>query len=260
MAYVRANMFYEREEWKRPLLVSVGFHGALVVALFVLAYVMQPRSNADAWGLKPGDAVTAQLVSASIPIPHAEESKNIVANDSKGVTETQPVPKPVETEDGISIKGKVPPKKNIDKPAPPTPSRPRAVPTPVETAVPFGDQGPVSGPYGVVSTQAYKGGFSFHDADFGSLYGWYVNAVKQRVQQNWLTYELDPRIKAEHRGYVEFDIMADGSPANVHVAQSSGVPAIDTSAVRAVQRIDSFGKLPKGNRVTVEFWFDYPPK
>ena len=57
------------------------------------------RSNtaaANDWGIKQGDTVTAQLVSASIPIPKTEQSDNIVANESKGVTETQPEVKPVE--------------------------------------------------------------------------------------------------------------------------------------------------------------------
>jgi len=261
MAYVRANLFYEREQWRKPLLISAAFHMGLVAAGFGLGIVMNSHSSANDWGIKQGDAVTAQLVSASIPIPKQEQSENIVANESKGVTQTVAQPKPVETDDGISIPGKVtPPKKTIDKPVQPTHVTPRPVPTPVETAVPYGEGGPVSGPYGSVMTANYKGGFSFHDADFGSLYGWYVDAVKRRVQSNWLTYEIDPRIKAQHRGYVEFDILRDGSPTNVHVAQTSGVPTIDQSAVRAIQRIDHFDKLPKGDRVTVEFWFDYPPK
>ena len=51
-----------------------------------------------------------------------------------------------------------------------------------------------------------------------------------------------------------------GSPTNVQVEQSSGVPSLDQSAVRALQRIDTFGPLPSdysGNKVSVEFWFDY---
>lgn len=259
MAYVRANLFYEREQWRKPLLLSAAFHMGLVAAGFALSYLMNPHGSANDWGIHEGDAVTAQLVSASIPIPKQEQSDNIVANESKGVTQTQPQPKPVESEDALPIQGRVKPQK-IDKPVPPTRAQPHPVPTPEDTAVPYGEGGPVSGPYGSVVTANYKGGFSFHDADFGSLYGWYVDAVKRSVQSNWLTYELDPRIKAPHRGYVEFDIRRDGTPTNVHLAQSSGVPSIDQSAVRAIQRIDGFGKLPKGDKVTVEFWFDYPPK
>ncbi len=61
MAYARANLFDEREQWRGPLLLSAGFHALLVCAMFVLGYVMHPRSNANDWGLHEGDAVTAQL-------------------------------------------------------------------------------------------------------------------------------------------------------------------------------------------------------
>ena len=72
MAYVRSNLFYEREQWKKPLLLSVGFHGLLACAVAVTGLVMQSHSTANDWGLKKGDdAVTAVLVSASIPIPEA---------------------------------------------------------------------------------------------------------------------------------------------------------------------------------------------
>lgn len=262
MAYVRANLFYEREQWKKPVLLSVGFHGLLVAAIFAAGYVMSPHGSANDWGIHEGDAVTAQLVSASIPIPKQEQSDNIVANESKGVTQTQPEVKPVEKppDDAVPIQGKVkPPKQTIEKPVTPTHVTPRPVPTP-ETAVPYGEGGPVSGPFGSVTTANYKGGFSFQNANFGGKYGWYVDGVKRKVQANWLTYEIDPRIKAPHRAFIEFDITRDGVPANVHLAQSSGVPSLDQSAMRAIQRIDSFGKLPEGNSVTVEFWFDYPPK
>ena len=263
MAYVRTNLFYEREQWRKPLLISAAFHLGLVAAGFALGLVMNAHSSANDWGTKEGDAVTATLVSASIPIPKTEQSENIVANESKGVTQTVPQPKAIEKppDDAIPITSKVtPPKKMIDRPVPPTHAVPHPVPTPVDTAVPLGEGGPVRGPYGSVTTANYTGGFSFRNADFGGKYGWYVDGVKRRVQQNWLTYEIDPRIKAPHRAYIEFDILGDGSPANVHLAQTSGVPSLDQSAMRAIQRIDSFGKLPEGNKVTVDFWFDYPPK
>ena len=75
------------------------------------AIVAQSHSTANDWGIKQGDAVTAQLVSASIPIPKAEQSDNIVANESKGVTQTQPEAKPVEKppDDAVPIQGKVKP-------------------------------------------------------------------------------------------------------------------------------------------------------
>jgi protein TonB len=46
----------------------------------------------------------------------------------------------------------------------------------------------------------------------------------------------------------------------VQVEQSSGVPSLDISATRALQRIDTFGQLPSdysGSKISVEYWFDY---
>jgi periplasmic protein TonB len=261
MSYVRANLFDEREKWGESLLLSVVFHCALVVGVFGLGFVLNWHSSTNDWGSNKGDAVDAVLVSgAAIPIPHPQQqTQNIVANESKGVTQTQPQPKVEEPQDALPIQGKVTPKK-IDRPTPPTHVQPRAVPTPVETAVPYGEGGPVSGPYGSFSAPNTKGGFSVQNSGFADKYGWYVDVIRHKVQQNWLTYEIDPRITAPHRAYIEFDITRDGSPANVRVEQPSGVPSLDTSAVRAVQRIDGFGAVPDGETLHVEFWFDHPPK
>jgi len=87
-----------------------------------------------------------------------------------------------------------------------------------------------------------------------------VDAVKRTVQQNWLLYEIDPHIVAPHRAYVDFDVLRDGTPDNIRLVQSSGVPTLDQSALRALHRVDKFGALPEGSRQTFEFWFDYPPK
>jgi protein TonB len=256
MAYVRANLFYEREDWKKPVTWSLAFHSALVVAILITGYVYEHRP-VNTWGMNNGEAVTATLVSASsLPIPHAEESNNIVANESKGVTQTQPQPKPVETEDGISIPGKVKPNKTVAKVTPPTPRPPRPVPTPEDTAVPYGEGGPVSGPYGAFTAEHTQGGFSFKEsADFGSRYAYYVRQINQTVSRNW----YKPDVAAPRRAYIEFQIMRDGTPTNVRVEQSSGVPSLDQLAMRAVQRSE-FPPLPgdySGSKVSVEFWFDY---
>jgi len=83
------------------------------------------------------------------------------------------------------------------------------------------------------------------------------------VAENWLKYEVDPRITSAERVYITFDVERDGHPANVQIEQSSGVPSLDISAVRALQRIDTFGPLPMdyaGSKISVEFWFDYSRK
>ena len=142
-----------------------------------------------------------------------------------------------------------------------TVEKPREV-AEVDNKVPFGEGGPVSGPYGVFNVNGAKGGFSMSGGtgDFGSRYGWYVDAVRRKVSENWLRYQVDPNVSNAQRVYITFDINRSGSPGNIKVEQSSGVPSLDISAMRALQRIDTFGPLPpdySGSRVSVEFWFDY---
>ena len=137
-------------------------------------------------------------------------------------------------------------------------------PEPEETEsnqIPYGEGGPASGPY-TMSAGGAQGGFGFTGSggDFGSQFAWYVQAVQRKVTENWLKYEVDPRITEAKRVYLTFDIARDGHPMNVEIEQSSGVPSLDQSAIRALQRIDTFGPLPSnysGSKVSVEFWFDY---
>jgi protein TonB len=80
------------------------------------------------------------------------------------------------------------------------------------------------------------------------------------VSENWLKYEVDPKIDTARRVYIYFEITRSGQPENIRVEQSSGIPSLDQSAARALQRIDTFGPLPPeyaGRYVAVEFWFDY---
>jgi periplasmic protein TonB len=84
--------------------------------------------------------------------------------------------------------------------------------------------------------------------------------VRRKVSDNWMRYQVDPNVSNAQRVYITFDINRSGSPSNIKVEQSSGVPSLDISAMRALQRIDTFGPLPNdysGSRVSVEFWFDY---
>ena len=62
--------------------------------------------------------------------------------------------------------------------------------------------------------------------------------IQQKVSENWLRYEVDPKITTAQRVYITFDIGRDGHPFNVQTEQSSGVPALDISATRALQRIE----------------------
>jgi protein TonB len=256
-----AEIFFEHDRWGRNLGWSAAFHVG-VVGCILLYTIIGPGGHGGTWGAGGGgDAMGVTLVS-TIPLPASPaQTQNVLANDSKGLSQSLPKPEEKEPE-AIPI-----PEKNAKrKPQPPISATQRKPePAPAEEAsnvVPFGEGGPVSGPYGAFNAGGAKGGFGFTGGggDFGSRFSWYVRVVQQKVSENWLKYEVDPRIAEAQRVYLTFDITRDGRPTNVQIEQSSGVPSLDQSAVRALQRIDTFGPLPSdysGNRVSVEFWFDY---
>jgi periplasmic protein TonB len=254
-----AEIFFEHDSWPRALGWSAGFHAA-VTALIVIYSVFFTGSRGQGWGIGGGgDAMGVTLVS-SVPLPTAPaQTQNVLANESKGITKSESKIEEKEP-DAIEIQGKnskVKPKK------PPTSTKAKAEPPPEETnQAAFGEGGPVSGPYGSFAAGGAKGGFGVTGGggDFGTRYGWYVQVIQQKVSENWLKYEVDPRITTGERVYITFDVFRDGHPGNVQVEQSSGVPSLDQSAVRALQRIDTFGPLPpdySGSKISVEYWFDY---
>lgn len=255
-----ADIFLERGNLAGPLALSAGLHLALTGLIIVFA-VLLPGRRGDIWGAGGGgDAIGVSIVS-NVPLPASPvETQNVLANESKGLTQSLPEEKQKEPE-AIPI----PDKNAKTKPKPVTTSSKAKTPPPPEpetNEVPFGKGGPVSGPYGSFSAGGAKGGFGFEGGggDFGSRFAWYVRVVQQKVSENWLKYEIDPGIHQANRVYLVFDINRSGQPVSVQIEQSSGVPSLDQSAVRAIQRIDTFGPLPgdySGNRVTVEFWFDY---
>ena len=255
-----AEIFLEHDRWGRNLTWSLVLHVG-VAGLITLYTVVHPGVRSESWGAGGGgDAMGATLVT-TIPLPASQvQTQNVLANESKGLTQSQPKP-----EEQVPEAIPIPEQGAKKKPKKTTSESRKPQPQPEEEAsnvVPFGEGGPVSGPYGTFSAGGAKGGFGFTGGggDFGSRFAWYVRVVQQKVSENWLKYEIDPRITEARRVYLVFDITRSGQPSNVEIEQSSGVPSLDQSAARAIQRIDTFGPLPSdyaGNKVSVEFWFDY---
>ncbi len=254
-----ADIYSEHSGLRRPLAWSAGLHVAFSIVVLVYT-VFFTGYRGEGWGGGGGgDAMGATLVS-TVPLPASTvQTQSVLATESKGLSKSEPKVEE-QTPEAIPIHEKNAKKK--PKPVNSATQR-KAEPAPEESnQIPYGEGGPVSGPYGMFSAGGAKGGFGFTGGggDFGSRYSWYVKVVQQKVSENWLKYEVDPRITQANRAYVTFDIARDGHPTNVQIEQSSGVPSLDISAIRAVQRIDTFGPLPSdysGNKVSVEFWFDY---
>jgi len=259
-----ADIFDGETSLRKPLLGSCALHAGIVV-LALFGYLI-PSGRGENWGGTDGGggAMSATLVS-SVPLPAPlMPTENVLANESKGLSQSQPKEEPkVEEPNAIPIpesnaQRKAEKKRESTEKKPP----PRQVAKEVNNQIPFGQGGPVSGPYGSFTSGATKGGFGFQggNGDFGSRFAYYVDIVRRKVSENWLKYEIDPRVSDARRVYIYFEITRSGQPVSIRVEQSSGIPSLDLSAVRALQRIDTFGPLPagyNGNYVSVEFWFDY---
>ena len=188
-----AEIYFEHDRWGRALAWSAVLHVGITAFLFGYSAYFS-RSSGDTWGAGGGgEAIGATLVS-TVPLPsNPAQTQNVLANESKGITQSQPKIEEKEP-DAIEIQGKnakIKPKKkqetvSKDKAQPP--------PEPETNQVAFGEGGPVSGPYGSFSAAGAKGGFGITGGggDFGTKYAWYVHVIQQKVAENWLKYEVDP--------------------------------------------------------------------
>jgi protein TonB len=249
------------ESLKRPMTLSIVFHAALGVVMVVSTVYSHRGEN---WG-GPGGAITVGLVGSvpGVPLPKPDvESASRVVDESKGLYKSEPQPKAPPPTDATPI-----PKFEKNKP-PKYVTRPSRVlenPTPPPSnAVPYGGGGAPTVPYTSFSMgTGTQGGMGFSGAgggNFGSKFPWYVEAVQRRVSSNWLQSTVDPGISTAPRAVVTFDILRDGSVANIQVMRSSGNSSVDTSAVRAIRASSPLERLPgeySGSKVSVEFWFDF---
>lgn len=260
---VRADIWNEQEPWQQPLAWSVAAHAFLLGGILLYGAILGLFHGQNWGGGTGGGAIGVELVS-SIPLPTPKvATDNIVANTSKGLTKSEPEKKAEEEKDAIPIASRITHHRPEPKPKPVSETKNVPPPQPVSNVINYGQGGPISaGMYGTFNAAGAKGGFGFTGGggDFGSRFAWYVKVVRDKVSENWLKYEVDPNIHDAERVYITFDIERDGHPSNIQIEKSSNVPSLDQSAVRALQRINTFGPLPQeyaGSRVSVEFWFDY---
>jgi len=251
--------FDERESIRKTLVLSLGMHAFLLVA--TVGYNVVGARMGGVWGTALGGGGRAVQVNAvaalpGVPLPTPmQPARSSLATQNPGLYKTEevkPEPKP-EAKEIPKFKDSVQREKaeRINKRI-----QPEEIPPP-DNAVPFGQGGPPAMAHSQFAMAGGQGGLNL--GEFGDRYGWYVNAVRTRVSSNWLLSMISPNLQSAPRVYVIFDIARTGNIENVKITESSGVPEVDRSALRAVLASNPFGPLPAdypGSKVSVEIYFD----
>ena len=225
---------------------SIGFHVCLVLLVIVSAFIQYRGKSWGGIGGELGGTKVNLVSSSAIPMPKqpiVTESKAVDPTKGLHKEEVKPVEPPKDAE-------KIPDwKKKRLPPSPPSRVDPIKTPPP-DNAVPYGKGGNPDLPTGSSPIpDAGSSGVSIlgqGGADFASRYGWYIEAVKNRIYGNWQQWTIDNAARASRTIHcaITFTINRDGSLKDVHIAESSGNSSYDNSALRAVLSSTPVTKLP----------------
>jgi len=202
-----------------------------VVLAVVLVWIPELRRGPRV----PLDATVVELV-GSLPGPPAATTSPPV--------EAPPPPEPQAPPEGVTVQEK-PPAPKPKKKAPEKKSEPKKPPQPQPAA----PQGPTDtatenpSAAGQIAGSAAAGG-SVSALDLGDVaFAWYRAAVANALYGSWRRPILSGlREPVEVR--VAFEIMRDGTVRGLRVDESSGVPVLDRSALRAVDEAAPLPALP----------------
>ncbi len=246
-----ADILDQQDSLRGPLLQSVLLHGAIVGA-FILASISYQHSR-EVWGSAQTSAGSAVAINSvkSIPLPSRAGHINPVANETESQVPQAPKPEPKKQvkvpENAIPIKSRF--AKQQPKPQalqhyhPQPPAQNQVFSRDAPAAVSNIFQKPGAGGVGPVPNSA-----------FGNQFGAYASLVIQRVTDKWQS----SGVFQGQTVVITFEIMRDGSVRNPKIAQRSGNPTLDYSALRAVTDAGPFPPLPanyNGSSTDVELQF-----
>jgi periplasmic protein TonB len=262
---VRGAIELEREPFGGPIAGSLLLHLFVAAGIAAAAYFVS-HIRGNEWGNnQAAGAIQATLVSSAptIPLPQeAPPTQNVLATEQPSQApaipeqKTVPVPQP----DAIPIPLKQPEKKVPEKKQAPQPAPKHAQPQPLQHRAQFGEAPATQIPHSLAGNPGQNTPVNVTGGGQGFNYPYYVGIIQRKVQQGWYLQEVDPHTAGGLKVSVTFSIARDGTPSNIRISHGSGSPSLDSSALRAVQRVDSFGPLPpgySGSNVSVEYTFSY---
>jgi len=269
MTVYRHSIFeIQQEKLGRYLFLSIITHFFLAVTFFYLPAYLDP--SLDPWGnnysnegsIAVGLVQQSMLRGLNLPRPK-QTTKSTVATESKGLGQTEEAkparlkteaPEPNAFEVKRKKRAKAKKRKSVAKKKTP---RQIAKVDPSPKRIPFGEGGAPELSYSQFKTGTGSGGIGVGEGFFGKKYGWYVRQIRDIVSSNWQKNLVSPNLRTAKRVIIQFDIYRDGSIKNEFVRESSGLPSLDRSGIRAI-KASRFPPLPGGETLlTAEFWFEH---
>jgi outer membrane biosynthesis protein TonB len=122
------EIFFEHERWGRNLAWSAGLHLAFTLAILLYALMASGRGSSN-WGAGGGGSAMGVTLVSTVPLPaNPVQTQNVLATESKGLSQSKPQPR-IEEPNAIPIADKHAKK----KPAPqPTETQRKPQPQPEE--------------------------------------------------------------------------------------------------------------------------------
>jgi TonB family protein len=244
--------------FKRALVFSALLHAGLLI--FIAASPSLPRSQPKgliqyvnlvsfpgAGGPGGGGGGAPAVPAQPLPPPKTKETLRDLTVPEKAKPEDKgglrhPVDKPKTTK-------KAPEKKAvISKPQPST-----AAASESETAAgaSAGGQPGAGGPGFGLRFGTGPGGPGGGGGGAGEPFGlsgfpftYYLEFLSEKISSSWFTSLVDPGVSGQFQTQVYFKIYRNGQVADLKVETSSGIPAFDLSALRAIQTASPFAPLP----------------
>lgn len=112
-----ADIFFEHSEWGKPFLWSSLLHVGVTLLIVVYAW-LGPRTGSSDWGSGGGGSAMGVSLVSGVPLPASQvQTQNVLANESKGLTKSQPKEE-VQEQDAIPIADRT--AKRRKRPSPPS--------------------------------------------------------------------------------------------------------------------------------------------
>lgn len=251
--------------------LAVALHAGVVGGL--LGWALVSNLHSPHWGDKDPTAgsIQASMVNA-LPLPPRQRTVDnaVLASDKTSAAPTPPPPTPIPAKAAAPAPPKAAPPPRPDeilipnhtKPTPrktaertqPQPAS-RVPPPPPSPKATSGETAGMQIPESITQLKNGTATVTVDERAFGDRYAYYIRLISQKINQSKSEQDPDPPQARGLRAAVRFTINRDGTPTDAQIVTRSGSSALDTSTLRAIQRIDTFGPLPAGDHITITFGF-----